>query len=70
MLPLQGDIFLKIPLGIAVNKYLGFNAMNFRESALSQANPKYLFMGFQTGRYHLEKVTLPDYLPSGIALGL
>jgi len=61
MLSLRGDIFLKVPLGIAVNKYLGFMAMNPWESALSCANPKYLFTGFQTGRYHLEEITLLDY---------
>ena len=65
MFSLHGDIFLKVPLGITVNKYLGFTAMNPWESALARANPKYLFRGFQAGRYHLEEKTLPDYLSSG-----
>ena len=65
MLSLQGDIFLKVPLCIAVDKYLGFMAMNSWESALPCANPKYLFTGFQKGGYRLEEIILPDYLPSG-----
>lgn len=60
MFSLQGDIFLKIPLDIAVNKYLGFTPMNSLESAFYYANPKYLFTGYQTGRYHPEERILPD----------
>ena len=60
MLSLQGDIFLKVPLDITVNKYLGFTPMNFWKSALCHANPKYLFIGYQEGRYRLEEITLPD----------
>jgi len=63
MLSLQGDIFLKVPPYITVNKYLGFMPMSHWESALPCANPKYLFTGFQTGRYHLEEMILPDYYP-------
>jgi len=62
MLSIHDDIFLKIPSNIAVNKYLGFTAMNFWESAFRYANPKYLFTGCQGGRYHREGITLPDCL--------
>ena len=61
MLSLQGDIFLRIPMDMEVNKYLGFTHMNTYESALYSANPKYLFTRNQPGRYHLEEITLPDY---------
>jgi len=40
-------------------------AMDSWESALPFANAKYLFTGFQTGRYYLEEITLPDYLSLG-----
>ena len=60
MLSLHGDIFLKVPLDIEVNKYLGFTPMNSWESALLNANPKYLFTCYQASRYHREEITLPD----------
>jgi len=56
MLSLHGDIFLKIPLDIAVNKYLGFTPMNSWESASRYSNPKYLFPGYRAGRYHREEI--------------
>ena len=68
MFSLQGDIFLKVPLDIAVDKYLGFTPMNSWESALCHANPRYLFTGYQEGRYRLEEITLPDNSLSGRAL--
>ena len=67
MFSLHGDIFLKIPLDMAVNKYLGFTPMNSWESALPYANTKYLFTGYQPGRYHREEITLPDNSSSGRA---
>ena len=60
MFSLQGDIFLKVPLDIAVNKYLGFMPMNSWESAFRNANPKYLFTVYQGSRYHREERTLPN----------
>ena len=53
---LQGDIILRVPPDIAVNKYLGFMPMNPWESAMHHANPKYLFTGCYASRYHLEEM--------------
>jgi len=66
MFSLQGDIFLKIPPSIAVNKYLGFTPIITWEFAFHHANPKYLFTSFQAGRYRPEAKTSPDNFPSGI----
>jgi len=62
-LSLQGDIFLEIPPGTAVTKYLGFTPGNSRESAADLANPKYLVTSYQASRCRLEEIDIAGLNP-------
>jgi len=67
-LSLQGDIFLEIPPGIIVTKYLGFTPANSWESTADMENPKYLVTSFQGGRFRLEEIDIAGLNPFRLSL--